>query len=320
MSRSFCKYSHHKNLQMEARTTPKPLTDQSHQTIPLICRCSSGILAKETLSRTNAVAKAKLELGDQALRDMGKTLFLLTVALIVGASYAGHTISQTSNVGVSQNTPTPESGQSPSLDGGSEISKKSEKKSVPVEFSGIDFKNLAYPINSKPGRVRLKDGRVEFFEDKDPGNSWFEFKDVDYVDLTGDEKREAVVRLVWVACGGSCDGGSFLFYFYSIENGRLKPLSRIEMGSLAYECGLKLFVLSKRTLTLEAFRQCSFDGVSLRSAYDADERGGKFIAKEFTRFTLTFDKRRFVSKKREVIPNPEIDVKNYPVKITISNE
>jgi len=256
----------------------------------------------------------------KALREMSKKVLLLTVALMIGANCASHGNSQSSNVFVSQNKWTPESRPSPSLDGGSQTSKPSEKKSVPIEFSGIDFKNLSYPINSKPGKVRLKDGRVEFFQDKYLGNSWFEFSDVDFVDLTGDGKKEAIVRLYQVICGGSCDGSSALFYFFSASHGRLTLLSRIETGSIAYTCGLKSFVLSARTLVLEAFRQCSFDGVALRSAYDAENRGGKFIATEFTRFTFKFDEGRFVAKKRDVLPNPEIDVKNYPVKISISND
>jgi hypothetical protein len=257
----------------------------------------------------------------KALRDMSGALLLLTVALIVGASCASHTISQTSNVGVSQNTPTPESGRSPTLDNSSNISKKSEKKkSVPSAFGGVDFKDLSYPISSTPGTVRLKDGQARFFEDKDLGNGWFDLRRVDYVDLTQDGKKEAVVQLIWVVCGGSCDGGSDLFYFYSIENGQLKLLSRIETGSIAYDCGLKSFVLRKQELILEAFRQCTFDGVSLKSAYDAEERGGKFIADEFTRFLFEFNGRQFVMKKRELFPNPEKNVMNYPSKISIGND
>jgi hypothetical protein len=251
---------------------------------------------------------------------MSKTVLLLTTALMIGANCASHRNSRSSNVSVSQNKLTPESRPSPSLDGGSETSKTSEKKSVPIEFSGIDFKNLSYPINSKPGKVRLKNGRVEFFEDQDLGNAWFDFERVDYVDLIGDGKKEAIVQISQVICGGSCDGGSVLFYFYSIEHGQLKLLSRIETGSIAYECGLKSFVLRKQTLTLEAFRECSFDGVSLKSAYDSEARGGKFIADEFTSFQFEFNGTQFVMKKRELLPNPEHDVKNYRSRIDISND
>jgi len=247
---------------------------------------------------------------------MARALLILAVTLMVGANCAKHSVSQRNGAGIGQATRTPET-PSPTA---SNVSSAPEKESVPVEFSGIDFKNLSYRISSKPGAVRLKDGRVEFFQDKYLGNSWFEFEGVNYVDLTGDGKKEAIVRLSQVICGGSCDGSSALLYFFSASHGAPVLLSRIETGSVAYTCGLKAFVLSERTLVLDAFRTCTFDGVSFKSAYDAEERGGKFIAREFTRFTLEFDKGKFVAKKREVLPNPEIDVKNYPAKISISHE
>ncbi len=251
---------------------------------------------------------------------MSRALLLFTIALMVGANCTKHSISQTSGPGISQTTPTPATAKAPASLSTADVSKALKKKSVPSEFREIDFKNLSYPISLKPGKVRLQDGKVEFFQDKYLGNSWFEFSDVDYVDLAGDGKKEAIVRLYQVICGGSCDGSSALFYFFSVSHGRLTLLSRIETGSIAYTCGLKSFVLKERTLVLEAFRLCSFDGVALKNAYDAENRGGKFIAKEFTRFTLEFDRREFVAKKREVLPNPEIDVKNYRVKINISND
>lgn len=252
-----------------------------------------------------------------------KRLLFLTVALILGASCASHSISHTNNPGVSQNTPTPESAKAPQSDQGSDVSNDAEKKQdVPVEFTNIDFKNFSYPISGRKAFIRLKDGKYEFDHehDKDLGDGWFDLKAIDYADLTGDGKMDAVVQLIRVECGGSCDGGSHLFYFYSIAKGRMKLLSRIETGSIAYTCGLKSFFLRKQSLVLEAFRKCSFNGVSLKSAYDADVGGNKFIAKEFTRLTFEFNRRGFVLKKTELLPNPDIDVKNYPVKISINND
>src|SRR6266536_2022235 len=126
---------------------------------------------------------------------------------------------------------------------------------VPQQFAPIDFRNLAYRINWKNQLVHLKNGHAEFFEHKILGNSWFDLDDPHFVDLNGDGVKEAVVTLHWVACGASCDGGSFHFYFYQIKKRELRLLTKIETGSLAYqECGLKSFVLEGKKLVLESFQ------------------------------------------------------------------
>lgn len=218
---------------------------------------------------------------------------------------------------------TPDITPSPSTDNRADASTKSEKQEdVPSTFRGIDFKNFSYPISGRKASIRLKDGKYEYshVEEKDLGDGWFDFEDVSYVDLVGKGEKEAVVRLLWVQCGGSCDGGSHLFYFYSLQNKSPALRWRIETGSAAYTCGLKSFELAKGKLTLEAFRSCSLKGVSLESAYDADVRGGKFIAPEFTQFVFEFNGGTFDLKQREVFPNTQHDVKNYDPKIIISND
>jgi hypothetical protein len=196
---------------------------------------------------------------------------------------------------------------------------------VPVQFRKIDFKNFSYPIGWKRRTVALRDGRVEYFEDKYLGNALFEVRNVGFVDLAGDGKLEAVVDLFWVSCGGSCDGGSHLFYCYSLDSGKLNLLSRIETGSLGYgECGLKSFILTRKKLALETFHVCRFDGTSIKLATDRhpnpDAKMGKFVADKFTRFTLEFKGKRFVLNKREVLANPHEDIMNYPSRIEIDND
>jgi hypothetical protein len=267
-----------------------------------------------------------MEQGRKALREMNKALLILTLALMGGASCANQKNSQTSNAGASQSTPTPASATPPVAESSRDVSKEiKETKEVPTEFKGIDFKNLAYPISWKHRTIPLKDGHVEYFENKYLGNAWFDFSDVDYMDLRGDGAKDAVVQLLQVSCGASCDGGSHLFYFYSIKRGRLRLLSRIETGSLAADgCGLKSFVLEKTTLVLEVFRVCRFDGVSLMPTYDPhpnpNAQTGKYMADKFTRFVLAFSGNRFRLKKREVFPNPQEDISNYPSKVSISDD
>jgi hypothetical protein len=252
---------------------------------------------------------------------MSKTLFLLTVGFMVGPSCASHPISQTSNTALSQNTPTTTSSISPIAESRRDVSNGAEKKQeVPLAFKNIDFKNFSYPTSFRRPSIRLKDGTYEHDNPTVGGGDTFDLSGVDYVDLTGDGEKDAVVRLDWVACGGSCDGGSYLFYFYSIRRGRAVLLSRIEMGSLGYDCGLKSFTLSKTNLKLETFRACRFNGLSFNSAHDADETGGKFLTNRFTQFGLRFDGRKFVLRTRKVFPFPEDDFRGYEPKINISDD
>jgi hypothetical protein len=47
---------------------------------------------------------------------------------------------------------------------------------------------------------------------------------------------------------------------------------------------------------------------------------GKFMADKFTRFLFEFKGRRFALKKREVLPNPQEEIVNYPSKVSISDD
>lgn len=257
-----------------------------------------------------------------------KRLLILTIALTM-ANCAGHPVSQTNNVAMSSSTATSDSSKAASEvrdDPGKES--ENEKKDVPSEFKNIDFKNFSYPMSIDPAMtpnlrrqtVKLTDGGYEYDDRKVGGGARYQLDEVDYVDLTGDGRKEAIVQLSQLICGGSCDGGAEFFYFYSSAQAKATLLSRIETGSLGYDCGLKLFSLKRESLTLETFKACSFNGTSIKPVYVKEEQGGKFIANEFTRFTFKFKGGRFVLKKREVFPNPDRDVKNYPAKIEISDD
>jgi hypothetical protein len=252
-------------------------------------------------------------------------LMVFASALILGANCANHNASQLNNNSTMNHNPGQVSATPllPALDRANKDSNKAEaKEDVPPTFHTVDFKNLSYPISWKHQTIPLKDGHVEYFAHKYLGNGWFDFEGVDYIDLTGDKNREAVVRLHWVSCGASCDGGSHLFYFYSIKRGKLRLLSRLETGSLAYDCALKSFDLSKRELTLELFRTCRFNQNSFveAGAMTWEDRGGKYIAQTVTRFNLVFVGTRFVLKRREVLRNSEEDIGNYRSRVIVSND
>jgi hypothetical protein len=246
-----------------------------------------------------------------------KSALILVFSLILSLSYAIQRRAS-SQTGSNEETKRVNPSASPaSIEQAANISTEQETRNgVPSEWKGVDFKNFSYPTSLR-WRVRLKDGAFE--KSEGIGGNRVEFQDVYYVDLTRDGKREAVVQLHWVACGGSCDGGSHLFYFYSIKKSRPTLISRIETGSLAYGCGLKSLNINKQSIELEVFWKCHRKGSSLDAGYGAEEVG-KFSAKSFTRFLFEFKGRKLVLKERDVFPFPPRDAKNYSATIRITND
>lgn len=185
---------------------------------------------------------------------------------------------------------------------------------VPEVFKRIDFENLSYPYKfSYDGRkinVALKDGRYEY-EEKPSGGGWFDLSDVLYVDLTNDESPEAIVLLWHVSCGGSCDGGAALFYIYSLEQNKLKPLWQFETDSLAYSCGLKSFTVKYKKITMELFGRC-FDKTKESLSMN------KFQVKDTTRLTFGFNGKKIIEEKKEYVSTDVRNVMNYQPEISIN--
>jgi hypothetical protein len=251
-----------------------------------------------------------------------KRAVLLAFASILGADCASHNISRATQVAnLNQNTQQTLAGAGTAANANvNAVSEGSEKTGeAPVEFGNIDFKNFTYPVKWGKGSIRLTDGKYEHEDCKDTGGDTFELRSVDYVDLTGDEQKEAIVQVGWVSCGVSCDGGSNLFYLYSVRNNRLTLLWRLETGSLGYGCGLRSFIVRQRIITLEVFNKCRFDGSSFERENYSDETG-KFAAKAVTRLIFKFNGKRFVREKREVFTSPGGDAKNYHAEVSISDD
>src|ERR1043165_1822641 len=80
------------------------------------------------------------------------------------------------------------------------------KKEIPLEFRDVDFKNLTYPIvytvDARRHNVELKDGTREYPFKHGGGGATYELRDVHYVDISGDRKREAIVWISQLTCGG----------------------------------------------------------------------------------------------------------------------
>lgn len=194
-----------------------------------------------------------------------------------------------------------------------------EKEKVPLEYKEIDFKSFSYQTSFRRKPIQLKNGTVEFEDKEHTGGDTFDFQAVDFIDLTGDGKRDATVQLSRLSCGVSCDGGSALYYIYSIHQKELKLLWRVETGSLAYGCGLKSLDIKNQKIILETFRDCQIKGAVLDNKFDPQEMT-KFDAKKYTRLIFDFNGRTFVPESREVFPYTEGSVMNYQAEININND
>ncbi|HEV2885161.1 MAG TPA: hypothetical protein VGW36_09905 [Pyrinomonadaceae bacterium] len=241
-------------------------------------------------------------------------VMLLVLALSLEASCWKRPGSQTSEPPKNESVATSEASPRRS----EEVSKTAERnEEPPLEFTDIDFRNFSYATSLR-GKIRLKKGTVEYADPPGGGGDTFSFDRVYYLDLNGDGKKEAIVDLSQVSCGASCDGGAHLFYFYSATQDLPKLFWKVETGDLAYGCGLRSLVVSERQLILETFKSCVFKNGVVEEAYDRNEiSGGKFNAASFTRFKFEFSGKVFDLKSREVFPNPNVDVKNYPSRIEV---
>lgn len=187
-----------------------------------------------------------------------------------------------------------------------ELDKQNEVfRAIPYEFKMIDFKNFVYPVGNIS--VRLKNGELEFNQDKNWGNGWLTFEENFFIDLTGDDKPEAVVFLNEGHCGGSCDGGAEIIYFYSISNERLKLLGQIESGSRAYGCSIKSFKIKNKEITIEQFGRCQKSS----SENEDKEYSCKFCVKDLTVSTYFFEGKKLIKKSSNIVSAPEVKIMNY---------
>ena len=204
-------------------------------------------------------------------------------------------------------------------DGGERGAERVAEKNIPPEFEKVDFKNFSYPTTMRKRDIRLKDGSYEY-PDPYSGGDTFDWESVDFADVTGDGKKDAVVRLHRVSCGGSCDGGSHLFYVYSARRNRPNLYWRIETGSLGYGCGLKSLDIKGRKVTLELFNQCRRKSVSFEREALPEDGVGKFGATAYTRFRFVSNGKTVALKGRRTFPFPQGDVMNYRAEINISDD
>jgi hypothetical protein len=176
------------------------------------------------------------------------------------------------------------------------------------EFENVDFRNHAYPYTDDGTDqilVKLRDGH---FEDEQTRDGWFDFEDVFYTDLTGDGKKEAIVFLYHVACGGSCDGGAFNLFVFD-PTGNLDKPSVIELGSTGYGCAARTIKLVRDKIVMDLFGDCALEDGYLKPT-DESQGMSKFRIKDTTHLVLAYHG-GFAQESRYVTKVPERSVLNF---------
>ena len=183
---------------------------------------------------------------------------------------------------------------------------------VPENFAEVDFENWQYGRYRFGGSdldLTLAHGQYESAW-KGGGGETFFLDDVLYSDLTGDGKPEAIVNLSHLQCGGSCDGGSELFYIYQSSKRGLRVIWQYESGGMAYGCGLKSITLTKKQIVMEMFGQCWEPASSFTTS-------GKFMVRDVTRSVFHFNGKRFVKRSTEVTAAPVRNLRSYNPEVHI---
>jgi hypothetical protein len=189
---------------------------------------------------------------------------------------------------------------------------------VPEEFNGIDFGNFKYSSSREKKIIPLKNGSHQYEYKgggcKACGGETYDLNNVYFLDLTGDAKKEAVVLLSVLSCGGSCDGGATFIYIYSADYNEPKLLWRLETGSRAYGCSIKSLAIESKKINVELFGRCY-------TGKDADPNSfgimNKFNIKDSTHLVYEFSGKTFIRKLKEYISVPERNVMNYRSEINI---
>ncbi len=191
-------------------------------------------------------------------------------------------------------------------------------KIVPEEFSKVDFENFKYPSSGEKKIIPLKNGSYEY-EYKGNGciacgGEEYNLGNVYYLDLTSDEKKEAIIMLSVLSCGGSCDGGATFIYIYSANYSKPQLLWRLETGSLGYGCAIKSLAIEAKKINIELFGRCK-TGKDIETASMGLT---KFEVKDSTRLIYEFDGKTVVRKHKEYISVSERNVMNYACEISIA--
>jgi hypothetical protein len=172
---------------------------------------------------------------------------------------------------------------------------------------GFDFRNFTYPGIWLKRSFHLKDGKAEAKSER--CDTEYTFRNVQYIDLTGDQKEEALVTIQdWTACGSS--GVSQYYYIYSLTGNRPHLLWKFATGSES-SAGLKDFHLKGRTLVFEVYGNYRIAGPIPKVVIFPKICCPDCCPEKYTRLFVAWNGRRFIQTKRAVFPFPFKTIDDY---------
>ena len=173
----------------------------------------------------------------------------------------------------------------------------------------VDFTNFTFHQFWGRRPIKLKNGKLEF--EADGCRTEYKLKGVNYVDLTGDRKEEALVHVQdFTACGSS--GVSDYYYIYTVQNARPRLLWRFGTGSEGI-AGLKDFKLAGRVLVFELFGKYRIVGPKF---VDAGKQAiGECCPTHYSRITISWDGQRFRQKSMRILPFPYDSISDYYIAV-----
>lgn len=172
------------------------------------------------------------------------------------------------------------------------------KASSNDQINSVDFKNFAFPVcpdavrKIAPGMksIKLNGSKLEIEKGQYKSNEDLTFilSNVSYSDLTGDEKKEAVVT-IGIKFFQGAENCTFI---YSLEKDSPKLLWTHEFGSAA-NGGIRKLAFEKGGLLVEE--------------YKTEHLQATCCPTSFTRSIYIWDGKQFILKESEVLPT---DIKN----------
>ena len=171
----------------------------------------------------------------------------------------------------------------------------------------VDFRNFTYPGIWLKRPFRLRGGKADA---KSSGcMTEYSFQNVQYLDLTGDRKPEALVTIKdWTACGSS--GVSEYYYVYSVNANRPRLLWKFATGSES-AAGLKEFHINGRTLVIEVYGNYRIVGAKPKVAAWPKICCPDCCPEKYTRLFVSWNGRRFSQTKRAVFPFTFATIDDY---------
>lgn len=178
-----------------------------------------------------------------------------------------------------------------------------------AESLATDFKNFKFSDKDNK-EFQLTDGVYVFSNPKTKTSHNYQFRKVYYFDVTGDDKKEAVVHLLADSCE-DCETRS-IFYLFSAKDKKLQEVWKVFTGAGA-KCGLKDVSFNRAEIVLETFGNCTFKDSSIIE--------DPLLKKSdvSTKFDFYFKDGAFNQESKENLPFKESEIINYRTKIQFGN-